>query len=281
MKKNTLFIVLLALAGMMWTTSVQAQKVMVEGNKITEDGSFTLGGGTVTWNKATATLTLNNVNLPSSNSFFLRCEDMPLLKIVLVGENLVNSKWHTLYIKDSNVEITGAGSLTARSEVANAIQQNLSTPHTLTIKNCKFDVQGKQRSILGYSKGPGTERLTLVIDNATLKVKGSTSGSSKLSGIATLKAYQLKNCHIATPGVKFGMRPYLTYYELIDDDDQIYPGEVTIVPDNTTGISEVVTSGDATVKAIYTPDGRQLQKMQRGLNIVKMSDGTTRKVVQQ
>ena len=280
MKKNTLFTVLLALAGMMWITSVQAQKVIVKGDEITEDGSFTLGGGTVTWNKATATLTLNNVNLPSTNSTFLRCEDMPLLKIVLVGDNLVNSKWQTLYMKDCDVEISGSGSFTARSELGTAIQQNLSAPHTLTIKNCKFDVQGKQRSLLGAEKG-GNKCLTLVIDNATVKAKGSTSGSSKLSGIANLKAYQLKNCHIATPGVKFGMRPYLTYYELIDDDDQIYPGEVTIVPDNTTGISEVITSGDATVKAIYTPDGRQLQKMQRGLNIVKMSDGTTKKVVQQ
>ena len=282
MKKNTLFTVLLALAGMMWTTSVQAQKVIVKGDEITEDGSFTPHGGTgtVTWNKATATLTLDNVNLSNTNSTFLRFEDMPLVKIVLVGNNLVDCRWQALYMKDCDVEFSGSGSLTVRSKLETAMQQSLSAPHTLTIKDCKFDVQGEKRSLLG-AENKGNKCLTLVIDNATVKAKGFTNGSSAMSGIANLKAYQLKNCHIATPGVKFGMRPYLTYYELIDDNNQVYPGEVTIVPDNTTGISEVVTSGDVTVKAIYTPDGRQLQKMQRGLNIVKMSDGTTKKVVQQ
>jgi len=280
MNKKTILTTFLALAGVMWTTGMQAQTLSLFGTDYTDDTSIHLGGGTATWNKEEATLTLDYVKVEEANSTFIRCENIPLLKIVLVGENLVNSKWHTLYIKDSNVEITGAGSLTARSEVNDAIQQDLSAPHTLTIKDCKFDVQGEKRSLLGAEKG-GNKCLTLVIDNATVKAKGFTNGSSAMSGIANLKAYQLKNCHIATPGVKFGMRPYLTYYELLDNNDQVYPGEVTIVPDNTTGISEVVTSGDATVKAIYTPDGRQLQKMQRGLNIVKMSDGTTRKVVQQ
>ena len=119
MKKNTLFTVLLALAGMMWTTSGQAQKVIVKGDEITEDGSFTPHGGTgtVTWNTATATLTLDNVNLPNTNSTFLRFEDIPLVKIVLVGNNLVNCRWQALYMKDCDVEFSGSGSLTVRRKL--------------------------------------------------------------------------------------------------------------------------------------------------------------------
>ena len=45
----------------------------------------------------------------------------------------------------------------------------------------------------------------------------------------------------------------------------------------TTGIAQ--TGHAAIVKAIYSVDGRQLKETQTGVNIVKMSDGTTRKVV--
>ena len=45
----------------------------------------------------------------------------------------------------------------------------------------------------------------------------------------------------------------------------------------TTGIAQ--TGHAAIVKAIYSVDGRQLKEPQTGVNIVKMSDGTTRKVV--
>jgi ribosomal protein L7/L12 domain protein len=231
MNKKTILTTFLALAGVMWTTGMQAQTLSLFGTDYTDDTSIHLGGGTATWNKEEATLTLDYVKVEEANSTFIRCENIPLLKIVLVGENLVNSKWHTLYIKDSNVEITGAGSLTARSEVNDAIQQDLSAPHTLTIKDCKLDVQGKQRSILGYSKGQGTERLTLVIDNATVKVKGYTAeNGATMSGIANLKDCKLMNCHVSMAGVKFGKRPYLTYVELIDTNNKSYPGEVTIVP---------------------------------------------------
>ena len=45
----------------------------------------------------------------------------------------------------------------------------------------------------------------------------------------------------------------------------------------TTGIGQ--TGHAATVKAVYSADGRRLKEPQTGVNIVKMSDGTTRKVV--
>ena len=45
----------------------------------------------------------------------------------------------------------------------------------------------------------------------------------------------------------------------------------------TTGIGQ--TGHAATVKAVYSVDGRRLKEPQTGVNIVKMSDGTTRKVV--
>lgn len=47
----------------------------------------------------------------------------------------------------------------------------------------------------------------------------------------------------------------------------------------TTGINGVVDNSKATVDAIYTVNGTRVQKMQKGLNIVKLSNGKTMKIV--
>jgi len=51
---------------------------------------------------------------------------------------------------------------------------------------------------------------------------------------------------------------------------------------NATGIEGVLMSdADLKVEGIFDAQGRQLQQMQKGVNILRMSDGTTRKVVKQ
>ena len=46
-----------------------------------------------------------------------------------------------------------------------------------------------------------------------------------------------------------------------------------------TGINRPTTVDEPTVKAIYGTDGRRRSHMGPGINILKMSDGTVRKVV--
>ena len=46
-----------------------------------------------------------------------------------------------------------------------------------------------------------------------------------------------------------------------------------------TGINRPTTVDEPTVKAIYGTDGSRRSHMEPGINILKMSDGTTRKVV--
>ena len=51
-----------------------------------------------------------------------------------------------------------------------------------------------------------------------------------------------------------------------------------------TGIQEVLTNngnnnGEKTIKAIYTIDGAKVNSLQKGLNIIKYSDGTAKKVI--
>lgn len=216
---------------------VQAQKSEMSmrlcGKVYYADATIPLGGGTAKWNQATTTLTLNNVKVENLNTSFLWCNNIPNLKIVLVGKNTVSTKWHTLYWVNGNVEISGTGSLTARSGDNTAIM-NGTEPCKLTIKDCTLDVRGNDHSIIGFYNGPGTESLTLVVDNATVKVKGSIGGWGwKFSGIGYLKAYELRNCYISTPGVKFGKTYAHNYYEFVGRDGDTYYGEVTIKPATT------------------------------------------------
>ena len=46
-----------------------------------------------------------------------------------------------------------------------------------------------------------------------------------------------------------------------------------------TGISTTRTQDTATINSVYTLDGRMVSQLQRGLNIVRMSDGTTHKII--
>ena len=279
--KNTLVaIAALFIAIIALPTTAQAQELRILGKGYYEDAVENIGGGTATWDKANATLTLDGINVESHKGSFIYCQDIPNLKIVLAGNNTVNCTSYILFFNEGNVEISGTGSLTARTTDRFAIMQNEPSPSTLTIKDCMLDVQGSEQSILGYDNGPTTLALNLVVDNATLKVKGATGGWGwKKAGIGGLKAYELRGCHIETPGVRFGEIDEGSGYKLLGEDNNTYYGEVSIVPDDATAISQPATSADAPVSAIYSLDGSRQPRMQQGVNIVKMSDGTTRKVI--
>ena len=51
------------------------------------------------------------------------------------------------------------------------------------------------------------------------------------------------------------------------------------ITSNTDGIQNAQTAKDATVEARYTLDGRRISAPEQGLNIIKMTDGSVRKVV--
>ena len=53
--------------------------------------------------------------------------------------------------------------------------------------------------------------------------------------------------------------------------------DVTVYADYETGIAEVLMAQG--IKYIYAPNGKRIEKLQKGLNIVVMNDGTIRKIV--
>lgn len=63
-----------------------------------------------------------------------------------------------------------------------------------------------------------------------------------------------------------------------ESDGKKYSSEPMVASLPTDGI-ESANFNKTTTEKYYTVDGRQIQKLQKGLNIIKSSDGTTRKVV--
>ena len=52
--------------------------------------------------------------------------------------------------------------------------------------------------------------------------------------------------------------------------------DVTVTADFETGIADVIAKND--IKYIYGPNGKRVNKLQKGVNIVVMKDGTTKKI---
>ena len=57
-----------------------------------------------------------------------------------------------------------------------------------------------------------------------------------------------------------------------------FPLSASFVIEDATTVEALITDPHATIQAIYTPDGRKHATLQRGINIVLWSDGTTRKI---
>ena len=54
--------------------------------------------------------------------------------------------------------------------------------------------------------------------------------------------------------------------------------DITIYGTYTTGINAILAGKNSNAK-VFTIDGKQLEKPQKGINIIRMSDGTVKKIV--
>ena len=64
------------------------------------------------------------------------------------------------------------------------------------------------------------------------------------------------------------------------DDSPAYYVTYIIDTKGGAGVDEISAGAvDATPVAIYTLDGKRVNEMTKGINIIRMSDGTTRKVI--
>ena len=71
----------------------------------------------------------------------------------------------------------------------------------------------------------------------------------------------------------------LTPFSIAFDIEANHPTTIELCPDPTAVAAAPANSAPAKAAACYTPDGRRISTPQHGLNIIKMTDGSVRKVI--
>ena len=130
----------------------------------------------------------------------------------------------------------------------------------LTIKDAKKIVT--EKSIRGYSSSDTAE---LVVDNSNVE-----SGY-----VCFFKSVTWLNGSLAEP-VNGKFDPTSTY--IVDANGNLAQ-RVVFIDKATTAIDAVEVDRNADVRNIYDASGRQTDSARKGLNIIRMSDGTVRKVM--
>uniref|UniRef100_A0AB33J8E7 Uncharacterized protein n=1 Tax=Prevotella sp. GTC17260 TaxID=3236796 RepID=A0AB33J8E7_9BACT len=270
MRKNILLSFLFATVALLWTNSAQAS-IYIAGNPYHTTRDITGRGisGKVHYNAQTKTLTLDNAHITHDRSVVENLDEG--LTIVIKGNCSITTRGKNFFaaLSTSNsMTIKGEGTLTVTSP-GTAITPVFGNNITVTIDGCTLIANG------GTSGIDGSKKHKLHIRNATVKATGSIYGS-----ITGWTEITLENCKLLTPiGAAIGA---YSGAKAVVKGGTVVKGEVEIVPKSNliiNGIDQPNTETDATPVAIYSADGRQLSKMQRGLNIVKMSDGTTKKII--
>ena len=69
------------------------------------------------------------------------------------------------------------------------------------------------------------------------------------------------------------------YHGSKTDDSMAKPETGYFTKKESTGVATATTEANANIQAIYSTDGKRLNELQHGLNIVRMSNGTTQKIL--
>ncbi len=256
--------------------------ILVGGTPVTNCNSKGIGSPYITGGGNTAvtfdgdkTLTLNNATInytdESNKSFYpLRNSGVDGLTIQLVGDNTINTVGYTALTLADNAttKIAGDGKLNATSSwYAIRIDYNC----TLDIGgNVEIDAVGSSSGIANNNNGTNGETL-IIRDKALVKAQGYCS-------IERLASIQLKdNIELKAPDgaeIKKGEYGWGVFV-----GDSATSKQVIFADKSVTAIDAVEVDRNADVRDIYDANGRQTDSARKGLNIIRMSDGTVKKVM--
>ena len=233
---------------------------------------ITAGGGkAVTYSNSSKTLTLNGAKIDMSSAAggdcciwnskdvsFVTGPGVDNLIINVTGNNELrsySSGWSSLNLW-RNTTIQGSGNLKLSGDGGDI---HVTRGSLVTLNDVNIEAAGV---IEGDNDG------NLHVNLTTAGKKISVAG-----GVCNWASISLDN------GTKIGQPVGAT----ISGGNVVVGGSlatnVVFVDASATGIEGVIMNADAEVTDVFDAEGRQLNEMQHGVNIVRMSDGTTRKVI--
>lgn len=129
--------------------------------------------------------------------------------------------------------------------------------------------------VTSTSTGSGKTDAQMFSDNSSLRTEWKPDGYGTCTAKFTLRVYKKV---IKETSLFPGQKPMqqISYSDYLGESSSI---TVNFVYTDPTGINEVSDNAHATPVAYYSVDGKRLSAPQKGLNIVKMSNGKTAKIV--
>ncbi len=126
--------------------------------------------------------------------------------------------------------------------------------------------------------GKVTEQQTAApIANATVTLQ-----SGQVRYTATTDANGLYNIEVFKSNLDYNATISAEGYTAVTRSVHFADADVTLniaLTDTASGISNINAKDDNGIKGIYTVDGKKLQQLQQGINIVQMCNGTVKKVI--
>ena len=190
----------------------------VQVTSLNEDNLNVIPGvtGTVNYNPATMTLTLNDATITSSIEAHAIGSDIKGLTVELKGSNDVSSStWSTMRFNKSGT-IIGNGTLNVNH--TNGGWALYSNCPSLTIQSCTVNATNGSRGITGNENG------MLTINNATITAKGTGGSITHFSSII------LDSCAISEPVWARVSKGSNTYYSVRNSVDSVITDTVKILP---------------------------------------------------
>ena len=229
---------------------------------------ITAGGGTaVTYDNTSKTLTLNGATINTDGGSNINCirnvsVDGLTINVASVSrlESRVDS-WGGFYT-NKNTTITGAGKLTV--DYINDPSYCFSVSGgSLTLKDINMSIAG---DLKGYTSAGDNYLYIDLAAGKRVEVAGSVYDFTDIT---------FRN------GSKL-LEPEGAWYDNTNKYVTTGSGKATgivFADKDATGIMGIEMDQNAEVESIFDAQGRQVDELQQGVNIIRMSDGTTRKVI--
>ena len=219
-------------------------------------------GSGISYDPSSKTLTLNGVTLDVGSDYVNGIKNtVDGLTINVSGTNVITSS-HSGYNSNNvpinvsaNTTITGDGSLKVEKLPVSTYNNA-----NLTLKDAK------NLEFYGIKANTSSSTSKLLVDNSNVTINGSTSYFANVS-------WQNGFLHLPKDGY------FDSEIRKIVDSYGNAATKVVFGDKTTAGIDGITTDADAEVIGIYDAQGRKLEEMQQGINIIRMSDGTTKKVI--
>ncbi|MGM9861529.1 MAG: hypothetical protein ACI30W_02940, partial [Muribaculaceae bacterium] len=119
---------------------------------------------------------------------------------------------------------------------------------------------------------------SLIIDNSDVSI--TLQGESRWAAIVGFEEFNLINAEIVTPEgtTKYEYSEAVGLPALLDADGNAIIDQV-VIKAKSEGVSDITSADAAEITGIYGIDGRQRSAMAKGINVVRYSDGTARKML--